>query len=374
MKKILLLFTLCAMLPMVAVAQSGTPTDDTFTVSDLTYDPDMEGYYFVVSLSGSERNYAAYNFDLFLPNGIDVMHDDINGYYVIGSEELYVYNKIQKKYSHNFVFSMPAAHQLRVACYSDTNTSFTSMSGEVFTVYVTLDADVLGTSFSPMPIVRLSGLNLTTSDETKYVPADFACRPFTTGISTSRTLPLNVSADNKVGTLILPFDADLPSGLKAYTCNAIDEDLLTLTPAASFAACTPYIVYAENGYSGSISGTVSFSGDNVTDIFADGFLTGVLSGTTVNTGYILQNQGEGPMFYDAEGVTFSLPAGRCYFTPSITPGVKSFAFNFGDTNGINSIVHCPLSIVNCFDLQGRRVSSPTRGIYIKGTRKVVFTK
>ena len=42
MKKILLLFMMCAMLPLTAGAQ-GTPTDDTFTVSDLEWDEDMEG-------------------------------------------------------------------------------------------------------------------------------------------------------------------------------------------------------------------------------------------------------------------------------------------------------------------------------------------
>lgn len=368
MKKILLLFTLCAMLPMVAVAQE---LDGTFEISDLT-NSSGSLYYFDVSLSGNTI-YTAYNISITIPSGMSFARTAQNKLRVtmIKNGGVYPYDEELDEYPHTVSAEEPVTNFMNVACASFGNDNFVSTSGKLFRVFVTLDNATLEASFSPKPIVKLSGLNLTTKTEIAYRPADFACRPFTTGIPTSRTLPLNVSADNKVGTLILPFDADLPSGLKAYTCNAIEGDLLTLTPAASLAACTPYIVYAENGYSGSISGTVSFSGDNVTDIFANGFLTGVLTGTTVNTGYILQNQGSGPMFYDAEGVAFSLPAGRCYLTPSVTPGVKSFAFNFGDTNGINSIVHCPLSIVNCFDLQGRRVSSPTRGIYIKGTRKVI---
>ncbi|MCR5780872.1 MAG: hypothetical protein K6G70_10085 [Bacteroidaceae bacterium] len=382
MKKILLLFMMCALLPKTAGAQ-GTPTDDTFTVSDLDYDDEFTwddethtgAYYFTVSLSGS-GTYSAYNLDLFLPVGIHVIYgvpdgEDDETYFVFMNDGDKMYPKSGGNYTHTISRALHNSYQLRVGCASTQSSNLRKTSGKLFNVYVTIDESAFTSSFSPKPIVKLTGLNLTTSAAEKYVPADFACRPFTTGIPTSRTLPLNVSADNKVGTLILPFDADLPSGLKAYTCNAIDGDLLTLTPAASLAACTPYIVYAESGYSGSISGTVSFSGDNVTDIFANGFLTGVLTGTTVNTGYILQNQGEGPMFYDAEGVTFSLPAGRCYFTPSITPGVKSFAFNFSDPDGIKTIVNYPLSIVNLYDLSGRPVSSPTRGIYIKGTRKVV---
>ena len=374
MKKILLLFMLCTLLPMAGRAQ--TPTNDTFTVSDLTWDSEMDGYYFIVSLEGSQF-YTAYNLDIFLPNGVNVMYDAENGYYVIEETELYVYNKIKKTYSHRLVCEMPSTHQLRVACYSESNTNFTSTEGTLFYVYVTLDNTILSSSFSPKPIVKLSGMNLTTSSEVKYVPADFACRPFTTGIPTERTLSVNVSAENKIGTLILPFNASLPSGLKAYTCNAIEGDLLTLTPAASIEACTPYIVYAENGYSGNLTGTATLTDDaNVTDIFADGYLTGVLTATTVNTGYILQNQGEGPMFYDAEGVTFSLPAGRCYLTPPTSP-VKAFAFNFGDTDGIEEFQGTPLPNRGgaggeaIIDLSGRKVSSPSRGIYIQGTRKVV---
>lgn len=383
MKKILLLFMMCALLPKTAGAQ--TPTDDTFTVSDLATNP--SGTYFDVGVDGS-RLYSAYNLDLFLPTGISVALDVNTKPKVqmlktaaavypatvtpVWDDELEDYKDVTT-YSHSLSCSQPTTNQLRVACHSNINEDFTKNSGKLFRVYVSIDNDALTSSFSPKPIVKLSGLNLTTSAAVKYVPADFACRPFTTGIPTSRTLPVNVSSSNKVGTLIVPFDADLPSGMKAYTCNSLDGDLLTLTPAASFEACTPYIVYAENGYSGNLSGTAELSdANNVTDIFADGYLTGVLSATTVNTGYILQNQGSSPMFYDAEGVTFSLPAGRCYLTPADAGDVKAFAFNFDDADGIkDQIVNRKLSDCTLFDLSGRKVFSPTRGIYIQGTRKVV---
>lgn len=39
MKKILLLFMMCALLPVAGRAQ--TPTDDTFTVSDLAWDDEI---------------------------------------------------------------------------------------------------------------------------------------------------------------------------------------------------------------------------------------------------------------------------------------------------------------------------------------------
>lgn len=380
MKKILLLFMMCALLPVAGRAQ--TPTDDTFTVSDLQ--TDKYGTYFIVGLNADERLYSAYNLDLQLPTGITIA--PYKGSYDVSmiksSSAVYPSEYDDREgvytYSHSISFNYDTStNQLRLECHSSSSESFTKAKGDLFKTYVNIDNEAITSSFSPKPIVKLSGLNLTTSAAVKYVPADFACRPFTTGIPTSRTVSVNVAAANKIGTLILPFDADLPSGLKAYTCNAIVGDLLTLTPAASIEACTPYIVYAENGYSGNLTGTATLTDDtNVTDIFADGYLTGVLTATTVNTGYILQNQGEGPMFYDAEGVTFSLPAGRCYLTPPAS-GVKAFAFNFGDTDGIEEFQGTPLPNRGgaggeaLFDLSGRKVESPARGIYIQGTRKVV---
>ncbi len=342
MKKFLFLFMMCALLPRTAVAQG---LSDRFTISDLEYDPDVEAYYFIVSLEGSTI-YTAYNLDIFLPNGINVVYSEDGGertYYVLGTEDedFYPFTKVgpKKTFKHSVGGNVLDGNQLRVSCIAQDNSEFKSGSGTLFFVYVTIDESVFTSSFSPKPIVKLSGMNLTKKDETAFHPADFACRPFTTDIPTSRTLPVNVSATNKVGTLILPFNAELPTGLKAYSCSAVKGDLLTLTEAQSIETCKPYIVYAENGYSGNLSGTAELSdANNVTDVFTDGFLTGLLTSGIVNTGYILQNkgQGDGPMFYDAEGVNFSLPAGRCYLTPSGSEA-KVFSLDFDEATSIKAI-------------------------------------
>jgi len=387
MKKILLLIMMCALLPRTAEAQ--TPTDDTFTVSDLKYNSTLESYYFIVGLN-AEKAYTAFNLEIYLPQGIQL--NENQGVTIIkGSDPVYPYTNrydedlddYVKVFTHSISYNY-VGNKLLITCISSKNEEFRKNSGDLFRVYVTINESSIQKLFTPKPILEMKGLNLTKVIEnvaTKFVPADFACRPFTTGIPTSRTLPVNVSAENKIGTLILPFACDLPTGLKAYSCNGADDDLLTLTPASSIEACKPYIVYAENGYSGNLTGTATLpDADNVTDIFADGYLTGVLSGTTVNSGYILQNQGSGPMFYDAEGVTFSLPAGRCYLTPTASP-VKAFAFNFDAATGVEKTFNSPLdlgrlnlqelSTFNLFDLSGRKIEAPARGIYIQGTRKVI---
>ena len=72
MKKILLLFAMSALLTVTARAQR--QTEDSFCLSDLKTNP--TGTYFDVSLRGS-RIYTAYNLDIFLPLGINVVKAQI---------------------------------------------------------------------------------------------------------------------------------------------------------------------------------------------------------------------------------------------------------------------------------------------------------
>lgn len=359
-------------------------TTDQIVLSELTYDDVAEAYRFTVSLEGS-RIYTAYNMDIFLPEGISVVFE--NNKYKVSmlktTKAVYPYStseewdddsgdyKEVKTYSHTLSASMPTERQLRVACSSQANDDFTKTSGDLFRVYVTVDASTLNL-FSPKPLVKVSGIALAQADATQQTPADFSCRPFSTGIPTERELPINISASNQVGTLILPFDAALPEGVKAYTCNGADgEQTLTLEAATSFEACKPYIVYAASGYSGIISGTVDLSTTYPDeDIYTEGYLTGVLSTTVVNTGYILQNQGEGPTFYAAEGSNFMLSAGRCYLTPSSPLSAKALHLSFEEADGIDGVQTTTTPDVY-HDLSGRRVIQPTKGIYIQDRKKVL---
>ena len=376
MKPIRIFYSMVLMalfVPTSLSAQQTYSTTNRFVVSDILYDTDESQNYFAVSLDGSQI-YCAYNLDIYLPVGINIIEEGGDRKIWLLDEDFYTTKK-QGKYwviTHTLSSSFNEDRRLRISCIDGENTEFKATTGELFRVYVTVDASAFSSSFSPKPIITISGGNLTTAAAVKYVPADYSCRPFTTGIPAERTLPINISSTNKVGTLILPFDAAIPSGVKAYTCSETSGEDLTLVSADAFAACTPYIVYAENGYSGNITANVDLSADFGTeDAFTSGYLTGVLSPTVVNTGYILQNQGSGPMFYDAEGENFSLPAGRCYLS-QISSSVKAFGFNFDDATGIEEINSLPSgkNQGEIYDLTGRKVSAPTKGFYIRDNMKV----
>ena len=385
MKKPLFVMMLMTMFMTNGMSAQESTTDQ-IVLSDLR--KSGSSTYFDVSLEGTHI-YSAYNLEFFFPDGISIAtNSNGNPRVTMLKTTAAVYpfsidyeiddetgEDIEvKTYTHSVSSSTPATNHLKVSCFSTANEEFTKTSGTLFRVYVTLDQTKF--TFSPKPIIRLEGIwliQMTGGVQTNYVADNFSCRPFTTDIPADRTLPINISATNKVGTLILPFDAALPEGVAAYSCNAVDEEneTLTLTPASSFKACTPYIVYAENGYSGTINGTVDLNATYPdADIYPVGFLTGVLSPTVVNTGYIMQNQGDGPQFYNAEGDNFSLPSGRCYLTPTTASGVNAFGFNFDGANSI-SMVKESTTDNDFYDLSGRRVTRPTQGIYIQGKQKVL---
>ena len=166
LKNKFLLAALICLLPAVTKAQ--TPTDDTFTVSDLNYDEDItwyegsdekEGaYYFIVSLSGV-NTYSACNLSITLPSGISVIYDDDEGEYLVSL------NNTDKVFTNSHTLGCEKPDMaINVAIYSGTNKEFKKTSGMLFNVYVKIDEGTLTSSFSPKPLVKLSGLNLTTSE------------------------------------------------------------------------------------------------------------------------------------------------------------------------------------------------------------------
>ncbi len=181
------------------------------------------------------------------------------------------------------------------------------------------------------------------------------------------------------GTLILPFDYDLASdGLVAYSCSEVDGNVLVLTPEGGITdikANTPYIVAGDVRE----STTYQFAGvpTNTQDTYTDGLLTGTLVPTTVPEGsnnYVLQNQSDKLAFYLVADEGITCGAYHCYLTyaGASGTGVKlSISFpGSDDATGIEAVGEAVGSGA-IYDLSGRKVSHPLRGVYIKDGRKVV---
>ena len=165
------------------------------------------------------------------------------------------------------------------------------------------------------------------------------------------SVPITIPSDVKLATRIFPFTPVLPSGVKAYSCGTAEGDVLTLVEVAEPAANTPYILYAESGYSGD---ALTGYGTATTDTYSVGWLTGVYTSRAATAGnYVLQNQSGTIAFYEVDDVIPTIEAYRCYLTVPSTARVLYINFNEATvvetikalTNGKNTIYNAAGTVV-----------------------------
>ena len=177
------------------------------------------------------------------------------------------------------------------------------------------------------------------------------------------------------GTICLPYDVDMASvsGVeKVYKVSSMTSELATLTPVEAMEAGKPYIFKsnaAEVVMPAKVGGTVVGTPQEDTYLvgtFAD--IDKMDYGTYVLSGNKFCKVVEGN-----EGDAVTLGAYRCYFQP-LTNGVKNFGFveDGGETTGINNVENeVDMKNAVIYDLTGRRVTSPVKGIYIVNGKKMV---
>ena len=194
-------------------------------------------------------------------------------------------------------------------------------------------------------------------------------------------------------TLILPFNAEVPDGLAAYTCGEAEETAtegeatLVLEEAATLAANTPYIIQ------GAADTYYSFSGYGLAtqDTYGNSFMTGTLvEKAAADQGtYVLQNQDGKVGFYLVGDAQPKVGAYRAYLNAEAAPAgsnVQAFILKGidgdGTTTGIDGTVAEADATVNVYNLNGILVRQNVKmsealdglqkGIYIvNGTKKAV---
>ena len=363
-RHLLLLFIISWFIP----AAWAVETTDHFTISNVTVDPGGSYASFDVSLVGS-RKYTAYNLDIHFPIGLSVYYNNNKPAVSLRQGDgIYPYTEDldgNNTYTHTLscTYGEAGERTLRIACSSTQSEEFTANSGKLFRVYVIASPFLKPGTAS----LTFDGQNLTTSDETKYVPAN---QELTVNVSTSSTVPISISATNQYGTCVVPFDTALPTGLEAFSCNSEDNGDLVLTPVESLSAYVPYILYAETGYTGNLSGTVDAT--NYAAVVTAGYLKGAVEPQQVSEGYILQNQGSGAKFYKINGTTFAIPAGHCWITvPSLSLARAEFELS-QETTAIKVVQAEEATNAELYSLDGKRVSNPKQGtIYISNGKKLI---
>lgn len=369
---LLLLFSVCMMTAMAV------NTDSKLTITNLELNPGGSSGYLYVGLEGTQI-YSGYSMDIYLPDGIDVCLDEENAYDVFYDDDdsdIYPYSK-KTGYSHdikaNVITSEDGQNILRILCVDATsNKEFEATTGRLFYAQLKANAYAKPGNYS----ATIKDIALVTQDGTKYVPEEATC---TLTITSSATVSVGISSANMWSTCILPFDTDVPDGMIAYTTSSMTEidgnEYLVLTKANSIDAYTPYILYAENGFSSSLTGTVDASSYPSSGYVSTDLLNGAIVSQQINEGYVLQNlNSTGAKFYNTNGANFTIPAGKCWLT--VPNNVKSFGFVLEDETGIGQIrLKEDNQSKNIYTLEGTQVDHVKQGrVYIINGKKVLILK
>lgn len=181
--------------------------------------------------------------------------------------------------------------------------------------------------------------------------------------------------DTGISTLYLDHAVKLPADrnlLGVFYVNGINGNILNLARVRDkLPANTAVIVMANKGTLAfeSATGDVEPITDNlllgtttplpVADI--DG--TVYTLGRGVNSGYM--------GFHKYTGT--NIPANKAYLVRDTNSSVNSFNFSYGDANAIQTVAEDSSDKpVVIYDLQGRRIDTPSRGIYIINGKKVLI--
>ena len=167
-----------------------------------------------------------------------------------------------------------------------------------------------------------------------------------------------------------PIDLDqLDANVKAYTVTNVESSTVTFTNiTGKIKGGVPFILYGTSG-----PHTLTLA-DESTTVPAGNKLVGTLAPTyitTVNGEYTNFGLSGGKFVKINEG---TLPANKAYLpvlTANIPTSAPTFTIVFDDATGISRVESVQMVNDQYYDLQGRKVAQPTKGLYIVNGRKVV---
>lgn len=158
------------------------------------------------------------------------------------------------------------------------------------------------------------------------------------------------------------------SAVKAYIVTGHTGNAITLTQVNKVAAGTPVLLNAAKG-SYVIPASFTGSADATTgNLLVAGTAISVEAGKTK---YVLANDGGTATFMKVVS-DITVPATKAYLEFNEEISAPALSLNFEDVTGINEVQGSGFKVNGYYDLQGRKVAQPTKGLYIVNGKKVVI--
>ena len=237
-----------------------------------------------------------------------------------------------------------------------------------------------GTSFTDVEELTISGnandvLNLVTTNDIKaasrYIKIIKSVHGSNIGVGAITITGCESVTIGSAGytTYTTTGKVTMPSGVTAYIATAVNTNTIHMEEVENVPASTPIVLKAIAGTyylpiittdPDDVSGNILQSSDG--NVEGDGETIFALGYKNSTIGFYVVNDDQ------------TVPAGKAYLI--VGSGVREFLnFSFDDTEtGINSIENGKLTIDNYYDLSGRRVVKPTKGLYIVNGKKVFIKK
>ena len=190
-------------------------------------------------------------------------------------------------------------------------------------------------------------------------------------------IPLTIAA-NDYTTLCLPFNVKLPenSVVKAYYASAAAGNVLKLTEITGIIPANQGVILQNTNKSEVANINLAITPEEAT-LTGGNQLRGVTAkreGYDVKSNYVLADGNKGIGFYKANFT--AIPANKAYLPSENIMNAQGvmMAFSFGDeVTGIDNVNAAAPAAKKYYDLQGRRVLYPAKGIFVtEDGQKVLF--
>ena len=184
---------------------------------------------------------------------------------------------------------------------------------------------------------------------------------------------IQFTMSKEYGTLILPCPCARIEGLDIYSCEAKDNNTLTLTPVDGiYAQNIPYIIHATAGNKYTIIGWDKGG----TETYTSGWLTGALNSTTdiPDGSYMLAtNKSTGVQaFYKVSGSGVKCAINKCYLTvPNETQARTLYLDIDGEITAIEEVFGDETEQGAIYNLAGQRLTKAQKGINIINGKKII---
>ena len=307
-------------------------------------------------------NYTAFNMTIVVPEGISVAQVNSGRFYV---------NDIQispdrDSGGHTISCNMPDKKTIKIIAYSTDLYEFypEDIDGnpvdELFTIGLVAAPTMVNGDYDIQII------------DSKFVPVEGDASVMNETVHLKMTVQggldgtlINYTmSESGFGTVILPYSADVPEGLKAFECTHVENGVVQTNELTSIPANTPLLL------SGLVGDYTFFGISEATeDSYTSGVLTGVMKDKEINSGYVLREQNEIIGFYPVTSFKpVVVPQYRCFLTSD--QDLNSIKLG-GHITDIDNIGHMNGSKNAIYDLQGKWVGKPRqRGVYVRGNQKV----